>query len=59
MASRGKSQLPELLAEVNARVREIAQASSYAGVEPWDFFCECGTLGCRERVTISLAAMRR
>jgi hypothetical protein len=43
-----------LLAEVNARVRDIAERQSQ-GAEEWEFRCECGARGCCETVSMSLA----
>ena len=47
--------LTSLLAEVNARIREVAGRSTAADAE-WDFMCECGRPGCDTRVRLSLAA---
>jgi len=48
-------ELPSVLAEVNARIREVAERSTAAAAE-WEFMCECGRPGCDERVKLSLAA---
>ena len=42
------------MADVNARIREIADRSS-ARTDDWDFMCECGDPACHERVTLSVA----
>ena len=47
--------LPDVVAEVNARIREIAERSA-ARTDDWDFMCECGDRACQERVTLSVAA---
>ena len=47
--------LPSVLAEVNARIREVAERSTASGSE-WEFMCECGRQGCDERVRLSLPA---
>jgi hypothetical protein len=46
--------LPEVVAEVNARIREIAERSA-AATDDWDFMCECGDPACQARVTLSVA----
>jgi hypothetical protein len=46
--------LPDVVAEVNARIREIAGRSA-ASTDDWDFICECGDPTCQERVTLSVA----
>lgn len=53
-AGRGNVEAPDLLAEVNARVRELA-ASQSGGAEEWDFRCECGEPDCREVVSLTVA----
>jgi hypothetical protein len=46
--------LPDVLAAVNARIREVAERST-AQASEWEFMCECGRPGCDERVTLSLS----
>jgi hypothetical protein len=46
--------LPDVVSEVNARIREIAERSA-ARADDWDFLCECGHPACQERVTLSVA----
>jgi len=46
--------LPDVVAEVNARIREIAERSA-ARTDDWDFICECGDHACQERVRLSVA----
>jgi len=46
--------LPSVLAEVNARIREVAERSTASGSE-WEFMCECGRPGCDQRVRLSLS----
>ena len=46
--------MPDLLAEVNARVRELAD-SQLQGTDDWDFRCECGEPDCHEAVSLSIA----
>jgi hypothetical protein len=45
--------LPDVLAAVNARIREVAERSAERSSE-WEFMCECGRPGCDERVKLSL-----
>lgn len=47
----GAAATPELLVEVNARMRELADRD--AGGDRWGFVCECGTPGCKEAVLLS------
>jgi len=51
---RALEDLPDVVAEVNARIREIAERSA-ASTDDWDFICECGDPACQERVTLSVA----
>jgi hypothetical protein len=46
----------DLMAEVNARIRELGAAyrTGPAAAEEWEFVCECGTTGCGLRVPLSL-----
>ena len=55
------SSLPEMLAAVNAAIREAALRSAEEEREPqvWEFVCECGTPGCFERVVLSLEEFER
>lgn len=46
--------LPSVLAEVNARIREVAERSS-ASASEWEFMCECGRPGCDRRVKLSIS----
>jgi rubrerythrin len=46
--------MPDLLAEVNARVRELADPLSRR-TDKCDFCCECGEPDCHEVVALSLA----
>ena len=55
MTSRADVELPDLLAEVNARISEYAAGADVGGVT-WEFICECGTVQCQERISLSLAA---
>ena len=43
-------ELPSLVADVNARIREIAERSAERASD-WEFMCECG---CGERVRLGL-----
>ena len=45
----------QLLAQVNASIRELADASETGPVDS-EFICECGADGCREHVHLSLDA---
>ena len=51
---KGNVEMTDLLAEVNARVRELADAQS-EGTAEWDFRCECGEPDCRESVSLTVA----
>jgi rubrerythrin len=53
-AGLGNLEVPDLLAEVNARVRELAGSQS-GGAEEWDFRCECGGPDCRQAVSLTVA----
>lgn len=46
----------ELLARVNASIRELAGGSESAAPAEWEFFCECGVAECHEQVTLTLEA---
>jgi rubrerythrin len=46
--------VPDLLAEVNAHVRELA-ASQSGGSDDWDFRCECGEPDCHQAVSLTVA----
>jgi rubrerythrin len=46
--------LADLLSEVNARVRELADWQSQ-GTDDWDFRCECGETDCHETVSLTVA----
>jgi len=48
-------ELPDLLAEVNARISEYAASADVGGVT-WEFVCECGAVECQERISLSLVA---
>jgi len=48
-----QADLPDLLAEVNARISEYAAGADAGGVG-WEFVCECGVVGCRERILLPL-----
>jgi hypothetical protein len=48
-------ELPDLLAEVNARISEYAARADVGGVT-WEFVCECGAVVCQDRVSLSLSA---
>src|SRR5439155_21655956 len=54
-APEGNLGLADLTAEVNARVRELANGrlAEWGGCE-WEFLCECGDADCTELVTLSL-----
>jgi hypothetical protein len=47
-------EVPDLLAEVNARVRELADSQS-GGTDEWDFRRECGEPDCDEAVSLTVA----
>ncbi|MGH7189266.1 MAG: hypothetical protein ACREF0_08840 [Acetobacteraceae bacterium] len=51
----GNSEPPNILAEVNARIREVADRST-ARADEWEFLCECG---CEERVMMTLDRYER
>jgi len=55
LTGRADVELPDLLAEVNARISEYAAGADVAGVT-WEFVCECGALECQERISRSLDA---
>jgi len=48
-------ELPDLLAEVNARISEYAASADVGGVT-WEFVCECGAVECQERISLTLVA---
>jgi hypothetical protein len=48
-------ELPDLLAEVNARISEYAASADVGGVT-WEFVCECGAVECQQRISLSLVA---
>jgi rubrerythrin len=48
-AGQGNVAVPDLLAEVNARVRELAE-SQCGDAASWDFRCECGDPKCDQAV---------
>lgn len=52
----GKSDLTksELLARVNASIRELAGGSESAAPAEWEFFCECGVAECHAQVSLTL-----
>lgn len=50
-------ELSELLADVNARVYELAEHLG-GGEERWDFRCECGDKDCAADVSLSLSEYR-
>ncbi len=54
MAPATEADLPDLLAEVNARISEYATGADASGVS-WEFVCECGVVGCRERILLPLS----
>jgi hypothetical protein len=53
-ADEQKLELPDLLAEVNARIRELAQREFSGPAETWEFRCECGAPQCADSVSLSL-----
>ena len=55
MSRRADLDLPDLLAEVNARISEYAAGADVGGVT-WEFVCECGAVECQERISLSLVA---
>ena len=55
MTGRADVELPDLLAEVNARISEYAESADVGGVT-WEFVCECGAVECQERISLSLVA---
>jgi predicted Zn-ribbon and HTH transcriptional regulator len=54
MDAGGNVEVPDLLAEVNARVRELAESQS-GGTATWDFRCECGDPDCSRPVPLTVA----
>ncbi|HEY2543417.1 MAG TPA: hypothetical protein VGH92_10245 [Gaiellaceae bacterium] len=48
----GRKPEPNLLADVNARIRDVADRS-VARSDVWEFMCECG---CEQRVMLTLEA---
>jgi hypothetical protein len=46
--------LPDVVADVNARIREIADRSVERESE-WEFMCECGDPACQVRVSLTVA----
>jgi hypothetical protein len=50
----GNPEPQNILADVNARIREVAGRST-AHADEWEFLCECGRPGCEERVFLSIA----
>src|SRR5205085_7546869 len=55
LTGRADVELPDLLAEVNARISEYAESADVGGVT-WEFVCECGAVECQERISLSLVA---
>jgi hypothetical protein len=55
LTGRADVELPDLLAEVNARISEYAASADVGGVN-WEFVCECGAVECQERISLSLVA---
>ena len=55
MTGNADVELPDLLAEVNARISEYAASADVGGVI-WEFVCECGAVECQERISLSLVA---
>lgn len=49
----GIAGVPDLLAELNARVRELANSQT-GGNQQWDFRCECGDRACKQVVAVTL-----
>jgi len=45
--------MTDLLAEVNERVRELADQRPH-GSDAWDFQCECGEPECQDVVSLTL-----
>ena len=45
-------ELPDLLAEVNARISEYAASADVGGVT-WEFVCECGETDCALAVPLT------
>jgi hypothetical protein len=53
VATGANPELPDLLAEVNARISEYAAGADSRGLT-WEFVCECGAVECQHRVLLSL-----
>jgi len=53
MARGSENNLPDLMAEINARISEFAAASD-TSADSWEFRCECGAPVCRGTVAMSL-----
>jgi hypothetical protein len=47
--------MSELLGEVNRQIRDLAAKVDPDDASTWEFICECGTAGCKERVGLPLA----
>ena len=45
-----------LLAEVNASIRELAARSDRDQLLEWEFLCECGDLDCVAHIALPLAS---
>lgn len=46
--------MPQLLGEVNRRIRDLATKVDPQDISSWEFVCECGENGCTERVGLPL-----
>ena len=44
---------PDLFREVNERIAELRRAMSSTDDELLEIYCECGTLGCVERIEMT------
>jgi hypothetical protein len=53
-ARRRGLRLPEVLADVNARISKLASEQNGDAGERWEFVCECGRPGCEKRVLLSV-----
>jgi hypothetical protein len=47
--------MSELLGEVNRQIRDLAAKVDPDDASTWEFICECGETGCKERVGLPLS----
>jgi hypothetical protein len=52
--ARRLAQNEAMFRELNEQIKDAAQGMQATLIEPFSFFCECGDLGCEERIPLSL-----